>query len=238
MDWQRAAKTTGATTSEYLVIAGVVVAIAATVVGVLGPQGVMPAVERLGSCIKGAVSGNFGACGGGSATAANTAAPAPAQAQAQAGCSSPGGLARCGAAAAAAGLETVAAATASMAASVQSGAAAVLNPAAVAEDPDGYAAPIIACAAQQAGIPAAILWALYRAGGVPPDPDKVAAVARRLREAHDRYGDWSAAVAAHQAGPEAVDASRGRMPDAKTAAFVNRVLNYARSPIPPAVSCK
>jgi soluble lytic murein transglycosylase len=49
-----------------------------------------------------------------------------------------------------------------------------------------------------------------------------------LREMLDRYGDVSRALAAYNAGPNAVDQHRGIPPYPETETYVKRVLNYYR----------
>jgi soluble lytic murein transglycosylase len=51
---------------------------------------------------------------------------------------------------------------------------------------------------------------------------------RYLRDMIDRYGDWSRALAAYNAGPSAVDQYRGVPPYPETRDYVMRVLNYYR----------
>lgn len=49
---------------------------------------------------------------------------------------------------------------------------------------------------------------------------------RYLRQLIDRYGDWSRALAAYNAGPAAVDRHRGIPPYRETRDYVKRVLTY------------
>ena len=51
---------------------------------------------------------------------------------------------------------------------------------------------------------------------------------RYLRSLIDRYGDWSRALAAYNAGPTAVDRYGGVPPYAETRQYVDRVLTYYR----------
>ncbi|MBX5465576.1 MAG: lytic transglycosylase domain-containing protein, partial [Clostridia bacterium] len=60
----------------------------------------------------------------------------------------------------------------------------------------------------------------------PLDPEQnVEAGARYLRELLDRFGDLSLALAAYNAGPEAVERHGGLPPYPETQAFVRRVLD-------------
>ena len=58
--------------------------------------------------------------------------------------------------------------------------------------------------------------------------DNVRGGARYLREMLDRYGDVSRALAAYNAGPNAVDRHEGIPPYPETQAYVARVLQYFR----------
>jgi soluble lytic murein transglycosylase len=51
---------------------------------------------------------------------------------------------------------------------------------------------------------------------------------RYLAHLYARFGDWSHALAAYNAGPEAVDRHRGIPPYAETREYVERVLAYYR----------
>ena len=51
---------------------------------------------------------------------------------------------------------------------------------------------------------------------------------RYLRSLIDRYGDWSRALAAYNAGPRAVDRYGGIPPYTETREYVDRVLTYYR----------
>ena len=52
--------------------------------------------------------------------------------------------------------------------------------------------------------------------------------ARYLRMMYERFGSWSHALAAYNAGPQAVDRYRGIPPYRETQEYVRRVLNYYR----------
>jgi soluble lytic murein transglycosylase-like protein len=117
---------------------------------------------------------------------------------------------------------------------------------------------LIARAARQAGLPAALVKAVVKAesnfqpravsrkgaqGLMQLMPDTAAAVgvqdplepadnleggARYLRAMIERYGNWNHALAAYNAGPEAVDRYGGVPPFRETREYVKRVLHYYR----------
>lgn len=58
--------------------------------------------------------------------------------------------------------------------------------------------------------------------------ENVAGGTRYLRAMYDRFGDWSHALAAYNAGPGAVDRFGGIPPYAETQQYVERVLHYYR----------
>ena len=118
--------------------------------------------------------------------------------------------------------------------------------------------PLIAAAARQNGVPPALVKAVIAAESrfnpraISPkgaqglmqlmpatarrlgvaDPmhaeQNVRGGVRYLRHLHDRYGDWTRALAAYNAGPTAVDRYGGIPPYRETRQYVNRVLTYYR----------
>lgn len=118
--------------------------------------------------------------------------------------------------------------------------------------------PLIRKAAEDAGIPAALVKAVIHAesafdaeavskkgamglmqlmpgtarelGVVQPfrPEENVRGGTRYLRRLHDRYGSWAYTLAAYNAGPTAVDRHGGIPPYAETQQYVRRVLSYYR----------
>ena len=118
--------------------------------------------------------------------------------------------------------------------------------------------PLIQQAAEDAGIPPALVKAVIHAesafdaeavskkgamglmqlmpgtarelGVVQPfrAEDNVRGGTRYLRRLHDRYGSWAYTLAAYNAGPTAVDRHGGIPPYAETQQYVRRVLSYYR----------
>jgi soluble lytic murein transglycosylase len=118
--------------------------------------------------------------------------------------------------------------------------------------------PLIVKAAQDAGVPAAMVKAVIHAESAfdPRAVSKAGAMGlmqlmpgtarelgvgqpfraeenvvggtRYLRQLHDRYGNWAYTLAAYNAGPTAVDRHKGIPPYAETQQYVKRVLSYYR----------
>lgn len=64
-----------------------------------------------------------------------------------------------------------------------------------------------------------------RLGVDPSDPvENLEGGARYLRQMYDRFGSWRLALAAYNAGPEAVEANGGVPPYAETKAYVRAIL--------------